>query len=169
VAHLSAKIARLQALVSRQREEGEGWGEESEEEEGEGAEVEVARLRERVTYLEAALLTGGGEEEEMDVAAVMQFLQDTQEVSGEAELSFSDVLPAMLNAGFSEKQCAAILREILSGGEADAGGDETETGGGGGGGGWAPPPQVAGPVGGGVKGGVVGTRQHAGWASVWRA
>ena len=132
MAHLSAKIARLQALVSRQREEGEGWGEESEEEEGESAEVEVARLRERVTYLEAALLKGGGEEEEMDVAAVMQFLQDTQEVSGEAELSFSDVLPAMLNAGFSEKQCAAILREILSGGEADAGGDESETGGWGG-------------------------------------
>jgi hypothetical protein len=40
-------------------------------------------------------------------------------VSGEAELSFSDVLPAMLNAGFSEKQCAAILREILSGGEGE--------------------------------------------------
>jgi len=25
----------------------------------------------------------------------------------------------MLNAGFSEKQCAAIMREILSGGEGD--------------------------------------------------
>ncbi len=90
MAHLTAKLARLEALVSRQREEGEGgWGgrEESEEEEGEGAEAEVARLRERVTYLEAALLKVGGEEEEMDVAAVMQFLQDTQEVSGEAEFA----------------------------------------------------------------------------------
>ena len=37
----------------------------------------------------------------------------------------------MLNAGFSEKQCAAIMREILSGGE----GDEDGGGGGGGGGG----------------------------------
>jgi hypothetical protein len=59
------------------------------------------------------LQRGGAQEEDIDLATVMQFLEDTQEVSGEAELSFSDVLPAMLNAGFSEKQCAAIMREIL--------------------------------------------------------
>ena len=47
-------------------------------------------------------------------------------MSGEAGLALCDVLPAMLNAGFSEKQCAAIMREILSGGEGDAGGDETD-------------------------------------------
>jgi len=36
----------------------------------------------------------------------------------------------MLNAGFSEKQCAAIMREILSGGEGDDEGMGVSGGGG---------------------------------------
>ena len=96
--------------------------------------AELGWYRERVTVLEAELLRAGGQEEDIDLQAVMQFLQDTQDVSGEAELSFHEVLPAMLNAGFSEKQCAAIIREILSGGEPDdvtgGSGDRAELGGG---------------------------------------
>ena len=68
------------------------------------------------------------EEEEIDLETMMRFLKDTQEVSGDAELEFADVLPAMLSAGFSEKQCSAILKEILNGGEGveEGGGEEEE-------------------------------------------
>jgi hypothetical protein len=87
-----AEVEFLKTKVSRMEEEGRGragggehGSDDEEEEEGvrEELEEEVQWYRERVTWLEAELLRRGGvEEEEIDMTAVMQFLEDTQVPGG---------------------------------------------------------------------------------------
>lgn len=88
VEFLKSKVERLEG-----KEDGEvkqGIDDAEDDGAGGGGWEEVQHLRERVTWLEAELLRqGGAQEEEIDLETVMQFLEDTQEVSGEAELSFS--------------------------------------------------------------------------------